>query len=160
MAKKSRKPRKATRFAVVGLGFVNGGLRTSAKPTNNNLVTRGPTRLPTLPRPQRCGLTRVCSAAAEADVIVVIQVTLKRTKHVAKSAAGKYVAISPCHASGSRSGKLRKPAYQTLCKPLSCHTLPIRLGEVVPNFPYVGLKLARWGLWQPKSTTCLSTVSK
>ena len=54
------------------------GLRTSAKPTNNNLVTRGPTRLPTLPRPQRCGLTRVCSAATEADVIVVIQVTLKR----------------------------------------------------------------------------------
>ena len=81
------------------------GLRTSAKPTNNNLVTRGPTRLPTLPRPQRCGLTRVCSAAAEADVIVVIQVTLKRTKHVAKSAAGKYVAFSPCHASGSSSGK-------------------------------------------------------
>ena len=86
------------------------GLRTSAKPTNNNLVTRGPTRLPTLPRPQRCGLTRVCSAAAEADVIVVIQVTLKRTKHVAKSAAGKYVAFSPCHASGSSSGKTKIPS--------------------------------------------------
>ena len=35
--------------------------------------------LPTLPRPQRCGLTRVCSAAAEADVIVVIQVTSTTT---------------------------------------------------------------------------------
>ena len=55
------------------------GLRTSAKPTNNHLVTRGPTRLPTLPRPQRCGLTRVCSAAAEADVSVVIQVTSTTT---------------------------------------------------------------------------------
>ena len=35
--------------------------------------------LPTLPRPQRCGLTRVCSAAAEADVSVVIQVTSTTT---------------------------------------------------------------------------------
>ena len=70
----------------------------SAKPTNNNLVTLGATRRPGQKesgrmwergsssevvrghtnvgegrvRPQRCGLTRVCSAAAEADVIVVI----------------------------------------------------------------------------------------
>ena len=33
------------------------------------------THPPFFAEPQRCGLTRVCSAATEADVIVVIEVT-------------------------------------------------------------------------------------
>ena len=118
IVKKSHKPRFSSRFAVKTRPPPSAGV-----PRNQRIITWLLSGLATvavtithprrLPRPQRCGLTRVCSAAAEADVIVVIQEInfkwpqLKTwvTQNVAKSAIGEHVAISSCHASGRGTGR-------------------------------------------------------